>query len=74
MVCNNLSFREIDPGVLEHKMGFQAISFARKGDPSHAGLPKWPAFTAEKGATMIFDKNCEAKNDPDREERRAVME
>jgi para-nitrobenzyl esterase len=35
-------------------------------------LPKWPAFTADKGATMIFDNQCEVKNDPDGSERRTV--
>ena len=48
------------------------INFARHGDPNHAGLPKWPAFTAKSGSVMIFDKTCEVKNDPDRELRKAV--
>lgn len=37
------------------------ISFARKGDPSHPGLTHWPAFTAEKCPTMIFDTPCAMK-------------
>ena len=48
------------------------ISFARKGDPNHPGLPAWPAFSAEAGPVMIFDKTCEVKNDPDRELRKVV--
>ena len=48
------------------------INFAKKGDPNHAGLPKWPAYSADKGSVMIFDKTCEARNDPDRELRRVV--
>jgi para-nitrobenzyl esterase len=48
------------------------INFARHGDPNHGGLPKWPAFTAESGPVMIFDKTCEVKNDPDRELRKVV--
>lgn len=48
------------------------INFARKGDPNHAGLPAWPAFTAEKCPTMIFDDKCELKNNPDGDERRAL--
>jgi para-nitrobenzyl esterase len=48
------------------------INFARHGDPNHSGLPKWPAFTAESGPVMIFDKTCEVKNDPDRELRKVV--
>jgi para-nitrobenzyl esterase len=48
------------------------INFARHGDPNHGGLPKWPAFSAETGPVMIFDKTCEVKNDPDRELRKVV--
>lgn len=48
------------------------INFARKGDPNHSGLPNWPAFTAANGETMIFDKKCGVKNDPDREERKVL--
>jgi para-nitrobenzyl esterase len=48
------------------------INFARKGDPNHSGLPKWPAYSADAGPVMIFDKTCEVKGDPDRELRRVV--
>jgi para-nitrobenzyl esterase len=48
------------------------INFARKGDPNHSGLPKWPAYSADTGPVMVFDKVCEVKNDPDRELRKAV--
>ena len=48
------------------------IAFARKGDPNHPGLPKWPAFTARDGALMIFDAKCEVRMNPDGEARRAV--
>jgi len=43
------------------------ISFARKGDPNHAGLPTWPAFDPQQGPVMVFDKICVVRNDPDRE-------
>jgi para-nitrobenzyl esterase len=48
------------------------ITFARKGDPNHPGLPKWPAFSAREGALMIFDTKCEVRMNPDGEARRAV--
>lgn len=32
------------------------INFARKGDPNASGLPEWPVYTTNKGATMIFNK------------------
>jgi para-nitrobenzyl esterase len=49
------------------------IAFARKGNPNHPGLPKWPAFTAKNGALMVFDNKCEVKMSPDGEGRRAVF-
>jgi para-nitrobenzyl esterase len=50
------------------------ISFARKGDPNHAGLPKWPAFNAAQAPVMIFDDRCEVKDNPDGEQRQAVLD
>jgi para-nitrobenzyl esterase len=37
---------------------------ARTGDPNHKGLANWPAYTAGKRATMIFDTPCRVENDP----------
>ena len=48
------------------------IAFARKGDPNHPGLPKWPAFRAHEGALMIFDNKCEVRMNPDGDARRAI--
>jgi len=48
------------------------IAFARSGNPSHKGLPKWPAFTAEQCPTMIFDNTCVVENGPDVDERRTL--
>ncbi|MEX0785828.1 MAG: carboxylesterase/lipase family protein [Dehalococcoidia bacterium] len=47
------------------------ISFARNGDPSHAGLPDWPAYDAAQRATMLFNVPSRVENDPRREERLA---
>ena len=49
------------------------INFARKGDPNHSGLPRWPVFSAEKVPTMIFDRKCEVQNDHDRDARQATV-
>jgi para-nitrobenzyl esterase len=50
-------------------------AFARTGDPSHAGLGAWPAYTVEERATMIFDAAGSAVvNNPDGEERRMLVE
>lgn len=50
------------------------VSFARKGDPNHPGLPAWPRYDAETVPTMVFDAKCAAVDDPDGEGRKAVME
>jgi len=60
--------------ALAEKVSDAWISFARTGNPNHPRLPKWPAFEADRGATMIFDKQCEVKNAPDRDELRALAE
>jgi len=60
------------PRALAAKVSEAWINFARRGDPNHPGLPKWPAFTANEKAVMIFDNKCEAKNDPDHDERQAL--
>jgi para-nitrobenzyl esterase len=52
---------------LAGKMCDAWISFARKGDPNHPGLPTWPAYEKEKAPVMIFDKVCEVKTDPEKE-------
>ncbi|WP_172328905.1 carboxylesterase/lipase family protein [Mangrovicoccus sp. HB161399] len=43
------------------------INFARTGDPNHDDMPDWPAYTAENGATMIFDNVSEVRNHHDEE-------
>jgi para-nitrobenzyl esterase len=45
------------------------INFARTGNPNHNGLPDWPAFTADRVPTMVFDDTCEVKEDHDGEAR-----
>jgi para-nitrobenzyl esterase len=47
------------------------IAFARTGDPQHARLPRWPAFTPDRVPTMVFDNVCEVRHDHDRDARLA---
>ncbi len=63
-----------EPRRLAEKVSDAWINFARQGDPSHKGLPRWQAFTSDHGATMIFDKQCEVKYAPDRAELEALAQ
>ena len=47
------------------------LAFARRGDPSHTGLPSWPAWDGARRATLIFDQPCRLEDDPLSEERLA---
>jgi len=44
------------------------LAFARNGNPSHPGIPKWEPYTIEDRATMLLDVPCRMESDPGREE------
>jgi para-nitrobenzyl esterase len=44
-------------------------AFARTGNPSHPGIPAWPAYDVERRATMVLDAECRVAFDPFPEER-----
>jgi para-nitrobenzyl esterase len=44
------------------------LAYARTGNPSHPGIPKWDPYTLEKRNTMIFDIHSHLEVDPAREE------
>jgi len=70
--CAHMTGGSAEARDLGAKVGDAWINFARKGDPNHSGLPKWPIFSADKVPTMVFDKKCEIKNDHDKEAREIV--
>ena len=39
------------------------LAFARHGDPNHAGIPTWPAYTAERPVTLLFDVQSRVEAD-----------
>ena len=50
-----------DAYELADKISSAWINFVKTGDPNCKELPKWEAYTPEKGATMVFDNKCEAE-------------
>jgi para-nitrobenzyl esterase len=50
--------------ALAEQMSEAWISFARRGDPSHPGLPAWPTYQLPERMTMIFDEEPTVASDP----------
>jgi para-nitrobenzyl esterase len=44
-------------------------AFARKRNPSHENIPKWPQYETKKRATIVFDKSIRVWEDPLKKER-----
>ncbi len=61
-----------DRQALSDRMSNAWVAFARSGNPNHAGLPHWPAFTNAERATMIFNDECKVVNDPNGDERKML--
>jgi para-nitrobenzyl esterase len=59
--------------ALAEKTSAAWTAFARTGDPNTAGVPRWPAYSAGKRDTMLFNNTLRVVQDPDRETR-LVME
>jgi para-nitrobenzyl esterase len=70
--CVNLTGGLPEALELSTKVSEAWVRFARHGDPSHAGLPSWPAVTEGNLPTMVFDARCRVEDDPEGEGLRAV--
>jgi len=73
-ICQSMTGTGPERQPLADKMSAAWAAFARGGDPNHRMLPKWPPFNATQRATIIFNNECRAVNDPYKEERLARAE
>ena len=49
------------------------VAFAKSGNPSHAGIPKWTAWDPTQRATMVFGAGAaKLVTDPGKTERLAL--
>jgi para-nitrobenzyl esterase len=77
-VFDNLEAGKIYTGIspaaqrLADRMSAAWVAFARTGNPSHKGIPQWPAFDGTKRPTMVFGDEAQVVNDPGGEERLAL--
>jgi para-nitrobenzyl esterase len=55
--------------ALVDKMSRTWLAFARTGNPNNPAIPLWPSYSSSERATMIFDNECRAVNDPYQQER-----
>ena len=63
------------PGVeaLGEQVSDAWLAFAKSGNPNTPKLPQWPAFDAQRRATMVFDTRSAVVDDPLREQRVAMF-
>ena len=52
--------------ALADKISSAWISFVKTGNPNCDELPQWPAYAPSKGATMIFDNQCQVRYNHDK--------
>jgi para-nitrobenzyl esterase len=60
--CEEMTGGGPDAYALADLLSSAWINFARTGNPNTQGLPIWPAYTKENGATMIFDTKSSLRN------------
>ena len=71
-LCDHFSGGQPAGLALAGKVSKAWVNFARTGNPNHPDLPVWPAFSPEKGETMIFGDPCVVRNNPEAEGRRLI--
>ena len=64
--CEEMTGGGKEAHTLADKMSRSWLQFAKTGNPNHPGLPNWPKYSPENGATMLFDKVSVVKNHHDK--------
>ncbi|MBI1407944.1 MAG: carboxylesterase family protein [Caulobacter sp.] len=70
LVFNNVESSRVllgpgpEPQVMAAQMSAAWLAFAKSGDPNTSVLPKWPAYDADKRATMMFNLTSRVVDDP----------
>jgi para-nitrobenzyl esterase len=73
-LCANLTGGDPAGTRLASQISSAWTSFAKNGTPNHSGLPEWPAFTADREATMIFDAPCQVRQLVEHEGRQLIAQ
>ena len=79
MVFDNVAKSESMSGIgpdqqrIADLMSEAWLAFAKTGNPNHAGLPNWPAFSAEQRPVMVFDLEPQLLNDPRGRQRKLFL-
>jgi len=71
--CAKLVGNTPESHLLAGRVAGAWAAFAKTGNPNHAGIPKWESYN-DNVPTMVFDKVCALKNDPDGDLRKAILE
>jgi len=70
--AGSLISKRSDAYALADKVSASWVAFARTGDPNVPKLPRWPAYSASRRETMLFNNESRVEQDPDREPRLAM--
>jgi para-nitrobenzyl esterase len=68
----SLISKRADAYTLADKVSAAWVAFARSGNPNVPSLPPWPAYSAARRDTMLFNTDCRVEQDPDRGPRLAM--
>lgn len=73
VLCEHMTGGGERAQMLADRVSKAWMNFARSGDPNHPGLPHWKRFNAMEKTTMIFDDQCEAKDNLDTAQQKVVQ-